>query len=219
MAEKLKALCIDGLETLIGLIKQDFVTKEEFNYKPITINSFTNSRNTIEMGTVITELTLNWSLNKKAKEQKIDNEVIDSSVNTKKLTEQNITSNKTFTLVVKDEKEATATKQTSITFLNGVYWGVGESNQEVNNEFILGLTKGLQGSKTKTFSVNAGEGQHIFYAVPTRYGNCNFNVGGFDGGFNKVATLQFKNASGYTESYDVYKSTNANLGNTTVTVK
>lgn len=218
MAEKLKALCIDGLETLIGLIKKDFVTKEEFNYKPIAINSFTNSRNTVEMGTVITELTLNWSLSKKAKEQKIDNEIIDPSLNTKNLTAQNITTNKTFTLAVKDEKEATATKQTSITFLNGVYYGVGTSNQEINNEFILGLTKGLQGSRGKTFTVNAGEGQHIYYAVPTRYGACNFNVGGFDGGFNKVSTFQFKNASGYTESYDVYKSTNANLGNTTVKV-
>ena len=33
-----------------------------------------------------------------------------------------------------------------------------------------------------------------------------------------MSTLQFKNASGYTESYDVYKSDNANLGSKTVKV-
>ena len=219
MNEKTKVLDNDGLGILIGLIKDEFVTKDEFNYKAIAINSFTNSRNTVEMGTVITELTLNWTLNKKAIEQRIDNEVVDPSVNTKKLTGQNITSNKTFTLTVKDEKEATATRQTSITFLNGVYWGVGSNEAEINSEFIKSLTKGLQSSKAKTFTVNAGEGQHIYYAIPTRYGDCNFNVGGFDGGFNKISTIQFENESKYTESYDVYKSTNANLGNTTVTVK
>ena len=58
-----------------------------------------------------------------------------------------------------------------------------------------------------------------FYAVPTRYGDVSFNVGGFDGGYSKVATIEFTNASGYKENYDIYKSDNANLGNTTVTAK
>lgn len=40
----------------------------------------------------------------------------------------------------------------------------------------------------------------------------------FEGGFNKVNTIEFTNASGYVESYDIYKSTNSNLGNTTVVV-
>ena len=83
----------------------------------------------------------------------------------------------------------------------------------------MSLSKGLQASKGKTFTVNAGENEHIFYAVPSRYGTCMFNVGGFDGGFSKVTTFDFVNASGFKESYDVYKSTNDNLGSTTVTVK
>ena len=66
--------------------------------------------------------------------------------------------------------------------------------------------------------MNCGEGQYIFYCVPASFGSCSFKVGGFEGGFNKVDTIQFTNASGYTESYDIYKSTNSNLGNTTVVV-
>ena len=92
-----------------------------------------------------------------------------------------------------------------IRFYNGVYWGIGNAGQEVDSAFILSLSKGLQASKGKTFTVNAGENEHIFYAVPSRYGTCMFNVGGFDGGFSKVTTFDFVNASGFKESYDVYQ--------------
>ena len=45
-----------------------------------------------------------------------------------------------------------------------------------------------------------------------------YNKGVIASGFNKVNTIEFTNASGYVESYDIYKSTNSNLGNTTVVV-
>lgn len=219
MAEKLKALCKDGLEFLLRKIKEDYVTKEEFNYKPITINSFSNNKNTQEMGATITDVLLNWALSKKPKTLTLDEQPLTVTDTSKTLSGQAIKTNKTWTLKAVDEKGATATKTTSITFLNGIYYGIGDSAQNIDNAFILTLTKALQGSRGKTFTVTAGEGKHIFYAVPTRYGACAFSVGGFDGGFNKVSTFEFTNASGYKESYDVYKSTNANLGNTTVIVK
>lgn len=122
------------------------------------------------------------------------------------------------TLSATDERDKTVTKTTAVTFLNGVYWGVAVAASDFTSEFILKLTKGLQASRAKTFTVNAAAGQHIYYAVPTRYGACGFNVGGFDGGFSKVGTIQFTNASGYTEGYDIYMSDNAGLGSTTVKV-
>lgn len=215
-----KFLDSTGVAVLIKKIKDEYVTKEEFNYKAITINSFINDKNTLEMGTKVTEVTLNWTLSKNPKTMTIDSESITPvSTRTKTYTGQNITTNKTYTLKVTDEKDATATKTTSISFVNGVYWGVKEAPESYDSAFVLGLTKGLQGSKGKTFTVDAAAGQHIFYALPTRYGSCTFNVGGFDGGFTKVATIEFTNASGYKESYDIYKSVNAGLGSTTVTVK
>lgn len=220
MAEKLKALCKDGLNFLMQKINEDFVTKEEFNYKPIGINSFTNNKNTVEMGTTITDVTLNWSLTKDPQTLKIDDEnITPSNVRTKTYSGLNLTSNKTYTLQVTDEKGASTTKTTAITFLNGVYWGAKVAPNTYNSDFVLTLTKGLQGNKNKTFTVNASAGEYIFYALPARYGSCAFNVGGFDGGFGKIDTIQFTNASGYTESYDIYKSVNAGLGSTNVTVK
>lgn len=221
MAEKLKVLDYAGLDFMLQQIKKDFVTRDEFEYVPIAITSFTNNKNTVEMGTKITDVILNWALNKDPKTMTINDESITPlTARTKTYSGQNITTNKTYTLKVTDEKDASATKTTSITFVNGVYWGAKAApSGAYDSAFILGLSKALQGSKGKTFTVDAAAGQHIFYALPARYGACTFNVGGFDGGFTKVSTIEFTNTSGYKENYDVYKSVNAGLGNTTVTVK
>ena len=187
-------------------------------YKPITINSFSNNVNTVEMGRTITTITLNWALSKTPKTLMLNSETLGNSEKTKTLNGLSIKSNTTYTLKATDEREHTVTKTTSITFLNGVYYGIAQSDAEINDALLQEFTKKLQGSKGATFTLNAGEGQHIFYAVPSRYGACSFNVGGFDGGFSKVSTFNFTNASGHSENYDVYKSDNANLGNTTVKV-
>ena len=190
-------------------------------YKAPAINSFTNSVNTVEMGSTVTTVTLNWTTNKTPKTLMLDAEQLEASSTSKTLTSLSLTSNKTWTLKMTDEKGATATRSTGVTFLNGVYYGVGTvaASGGVTNDFIKGLTKNLAGSKGKTFTVNAAAGQYIYYAVPKRFGTVAFNVGGFDGGFTLLATFQFTNASGYAEDYYVYKSDNAGLGNTTVVCK
>lgn len=189
-------------------------------YEPINIVSFTVDKSTNEMGSTVNKVVLNWNYNKTPKTLTLDNETLDVSLKTKTLTGQSIKSNKTFTLKATDERDAVSTKTTAITFLNGVYCGVGDDLQisGITNQFILGLTKTLQSSKAKTFTVNAGVGKHIYYIIPSRYGTPVFKVGGFEGGFEKLGTVNFTNSSSYAENYDVYKSSNAGLGNTTVVV-
>ena len=190
-------------------------------YKAIAINSFTNNVGTVEMGSTVTDVTLNWSCNKTPTSLTLDGEPLTATDTSKVLSGQSITQNKTWTLKATDEKSASAQKTTSIQFLNGVYYGVSSVADagSINSAFILGLTKNLAGSKTKTFTVNAGSGEYIYYAVPKRFGKVSFNVGGFDGGFTLLTTISFTNASSYSEEYDVYKSDNPSLGNTTVTAK
>ena len=124
----------------------------------------------------------------------------------------------TVVLTVKDDRGASASGTASIQWLNGVYTGAAAAPTTIDSAFILTLTKSLQSGKGKTFTVNAATGAYIWYACPVRYGTPSFNVGGFDGGFSKVATFDFTNASGYTESYQVWRSDNAGLGSTTVKV-
>ena len=105
-----------------------------------------------------------------------------------------------------------------ISFLNGIYWGVSSSTVYDNN-FIKTLTKQLSDNRKRTITVDCNEGQYIYYCLPTRLGTPSFSVGGFSGGFDKVSTILFENNSGFTENYDIWKSTNSNLGNTTVKVE
>ena len=210
------ATTADGVsygDTTVAAVLDDLL------YTAIQITSFTNNVNTVEMGSTVDTVVLNWNYNKTPEELTLDGQGIDASLKTKTIESAGIKANKTYTLKAVDERDAEATRTTAITFLNGVYWGVGADQSSFDSAFILGLTKGLQSSKVKTFTVNAGASQHIYYAIPTRYGTPAFKVGGFEGGFAKAATIDFTNASGYMESYDIWKSDNAGLGNTTVEVK
>ena len=119
------------------------------------------------------------------------------------------------------------TKDAAISFYNGVYYGVSAIPEAYNSEFIIALgnsgKKTLRSSKLTSFSVTAGDGQYIFYCLPVSMGTCSFKVGGFDGGFDLVATLdgdnKYENEHGHLEAYRIYRSTNAGLGATNVEVK
>ena len=63
------------------------------------------------------------------------------------------------------------------------------------------------------------DSQYIYYAIPTKYGDCTFSVNGFVGGFSKVAMITYTNTYNHTENYDIYMSDNPNLGNTTVVIQ
>lgn len=210
-----------GATTADGVSYGDKTVKDVLDdllYTAIQITAFSNNVNTVEMGATVNIVQLNWNYNKTPKTLTLDGSTVDVSLKSKTIENANIKTNKTYTLKATDDRDASSQKTTGITFLNGVYWGVAAKKTSFDSAFILTLTKKLQGSKGHTFTVNAGASQHIYYAIPTRYGTPAFKVGGFDGGFAKAGTIQFTNASGYTESYDIWISDNAALGNTTVNV-
>lgn len=188
-------------------------------YKVISITGFSNNIGTVELGSTLDNVTLSWAFNKTPTALTLDGMEQAVDAEGAVLKELGLTAAKTWKLVATDERGATASKTTSVSFLNGVYYGVGAARDAYDSAFILGLTKTLRGSKLSSFTVDAGEGEHIYYCLPKRYGTCAFTVGGFDGGFDLMATIAFQNASGYSEDYYVYRSTNAGLGATTVGVK
>lgn len=185
----------------------------DLKYVPIDITSISNNVGTVEMGSTVTSVTVSWALNKDPVSQTVDGESVNAAERSVTYDGLSLTAGKTYTVSVTDEREATDTATTKIAFLNGVYYGVGTPTTN-----ILTLNKKLQSGRGVTFNVTAGEGQNVLYALPTRYGTPNFNVGGFDGGFTKATTFNFTNNSGYTEEYDLWVSDNTGLGNTTVKV-
>jgi len=191
----------------------------ELLYTPIEIRSFTNNVGNVEMGSTVNRVILTWELNK-IPESVTVNGIAQNPDTTFGVThfDEAVTSDKTYILEATDEKGNTANATTRVVFLNGVYFGEAAAPSTYNSAFILGLTKELRATPTPSFSVDAGSGQYIYYCLPTRMGECSFTVGGFTGGFTLVDTISFTNASGYAENYYIYKSDNANLGSTSVSV-
>ena len=188
---------------------------DELLYKAITITSFNISKTLAEIGELVSNLKLTWSYSKEPTVQKLDGNILDNSIRDHIIT-SNITSNKTFKLEVSDGK-TTVSRNAAINFYNGRYHGVSNS-ENYDSDFILSLNKTLTNSRACSFTVDCGQGQYIFFAIPTRFGTPTFAVGGFTGGFIKAQTLDFENKFGYVESYDIWKSENSNLGNITVVV-
>jgi hypothetical protein len=190
------------------------------NYVNVAFTAFScPGAGTYEMGQSVAAPTITWSLNKTPASQSLNGEALGVDVRSKAYS-GNLTSNKTYTLTVKGQKGETATKTGTFTFYNGVYWGAIADGATIDDAAILKLSKELRGDRKKTFTANAGAGQRIIYAFPSRYGTPTFNVGGFEGGFYKANAfpIMFTNGSQYAEGYDVWLSDELGNGETKVTV-
>lgn len=181
---------------------------DALEFKSISIQSFTASPNLIELGSNST-ITLNWIINKAATTQTINGEDVIGT--TKQYANVSATTN--YTLYVSDGN-TTANKTITVNAANQIYYGVAADLSDVT-----ALTKVLSDEVERTITVNAGAGQYIIYAYPARLGNVEFWVENFEGGFEPAVELNVTNASGYTELYKIYRSTNPNLGSTTVEIK
>jgi hypothetical protein len=181
---------------------------DALEYKDIKINSFMASPALSEIGSLQT-ITLSWSLNKQATSQNINGTPVEGS--SKQYT--NVSSNTSYTLNVSDGR-TNASKTVNVSFANRIYYGAA-----ADLTTVTGLTSVLSNAPERTITVNAGAEQYIIYAIPARLGDVAFYVGGFEGGFEDPVEQILSNSSGYVETYKIYRSTNANLGNTTVEIK
>lgn len=212
-----------------GLSSNDFSDEykkkiDDLAYTKIAINSLTATNSSNEIGATVTASDIVWALNKEPKTQKIkfgaeQEEILDKALRKKSYTGKSLKTNTNIVLTVTDERDAVVSRTVGITFQPKVYWGKTGKTSLANADILALEGSSLAGGRGRSFTVNAGTGEKIVYAIPTSFGTPTFNVGGFDGGFTKAQTLEFTNASGYKQSYDVWMSVNAGLGSTAVTVK
>ena len=195
----------------------------DLKYEPIAIKTFSITPQSAEKGSTVYSVTLNYTLNKVPATLRLGSDSLTPAASgTRTLSPVTITENTSWTLTATDDGSAsvnpqTASKNVTLSFLNKVYWGAANDPGTIDSEFLLHLSgNALASAKAKTFNVNAASGQYIWYAVPASMGTVTFKVGGFDGGFEPAIRFAFTNASGHTENFDVYRSTNASLGQTTV---
>lgn len=181
---------------------------DALEYVDVKINTFTASPSVCELGSSNT-INLTWSLNKAATQQNINGTAVTG--NSKAFT--SVTTGTTYTLNVTDGNTS-ASKSVSVTFANQIYYGAASDLTTVTQ-----LSKVLSNTKARTITVDAGTGKYIVYAIPARLGDAIFFVSGFEGGFEDPVEQTLVNASGYQETYKVYRSTNAGLGETTVDIR
>lgn len=197
---------------------------DDLAYTKIAISSLIATNSSNEIGATVSATDVTWVLNKEPKTQKIQFsgegiETLNKTARKKSYVGKNIRTNTNIILTVTDERDAVVFRTVSITFQPKVYWGKIAKEQMENADILALEGSSLASGRSRTFIVNAGVGEKIVYVIPTSFGTPTFNVGGFDGGFRKMQTLNVTNASGHMQSYDVWASVNAGLGSTTVTVK
>jgi len=184
-------------------------------YSAPLISSFTNNVNIAEIGSTVANVNLNWAVNKTMVSQSINNGVgaIDVGVTTKQLTALNITTATSWALTVTDDVNATAVKTTSIAFQNKRYWGTS-ANDVLTNAQILALGSEFATSSVTTKALDASGGKYLYFAVPTSFALdvSKFKIGGLSNSDWVKTTISFTNASGYTSSYDVFRSGNLQTG-------
>lgn len=181
---------------------------DALEYNAIVINSFTASPAICEMGSS-NAINLAWSTNKAPTNQNINGSPVTG--NAKQYT--GISTAQTYTLNVTDGT-TNASKTVGVSFANQIYYGAAADLTTVTE-----LSKVLSNSIRRTITVTAGAGEYIIYAYPARLGDAAFYVSGFEGGFEEPIEQMLTNGSGYQEAYKIYRSTNANLGETTVEVR
>lgn len=104
----------------------------------------------------------------------------------------------------------------TLTWGQPVYAGLGlfDGYLGTPEEFIKNLDyKIVTTERNHTFTVNTSFNYRAYFACRSDYENINFVVNGMYGGFNKILTIpNFDNGFGFIESYDLYESDNAGLG-------
>ena len=110
------------------------------------------------------------------------------------------------------------TRATSAAWRPRVFYGIGVAGLSTEADIEGLANQPLLPSRAVTFTVAPNVGEHIYFAAPTSYGTPTFTVGGFEGGFDFVGTVSVTNIYGVTQNYDLYRSTNSDLGATTVQV-
>ncbi len=169
-----------------------------------------------EIGSTRATTTLTWTWNKTIQSQSLNQGIgnLDPTLRTYTY-ESPISTDTTFTITGTDgttQKSAS----TNLRFLPKRYWGVS-AKTSLTDEEIIALSSELSTSRAQTRTFDCSGGKYFYFAIKTSYCNgIKFKVGGLSFSDMLVETRQFTNASGYTDSYNIYRVNNIQTGSAIV---
>ena len=175
-------------------------------YKEITLSASV-SPSTVEQGTVVATVTVSWSTNKPPAAVTVDGVSVDVSDTSKQLTEQSITSDRTFVVVASDARKS-VTKSPGIRFLRYVYSKIGspDAAPTTASECVKQADLATFGKNGADFSYTAGS--CIWLLTTKQAAKIQTNV---LGQWADVTTyggeaVEFTQANGITATYYAYRT-------------
>ncbi len=134
--------------------------------------------------------------------------------------------NEIYILTVTSGDNKTASSSTSFIFRNRIYWGIEILPGAFDDGFIKALSNNaFDADYIRQFTLNASVGQYIFFAIPRSYVGSPFLDPPYfflgtsvPGGMEIAAESVSYTYENNTENYIIYKSANANLGQTDVLI-
>lgn len=200
--------------------------------------SFTNSVNTVEIGSQIISVSLGWSIS--PTNTPVASQTLTASqgttsgasaTNTRSATafipgpigfpNAPFTNDTTWTLTVNDGTGlpgATVTNSTSIAFRHYLSWGIASttslSNSQIQNLHTntpAGAGREFRTGKGKSVSIS-GNGQYIYFAYPASFGAASFIVNNAPNTAWISNTVTYTNSSGNSSQFLIYRSTDVQFG-------
>ena len=186
----------------------------------IKITNFTVRPTVVELGTVLNTVTLTWDINfRNLIRQSVDDVDIPDLTKRFRIMDGPFRESKSFTLKVEGDDGNTDTKIADLKFYNSIYYGSSRLTP-ISSNFLNGdLNRVLTGSKTQGFTVVSREQEYIYVALPARFGEPTFEIISEVADFEFVKEFDHENSSGYVEPYNVYRTTNVHLGQTTIRMR
>ena len=200
---------------------------DEIFYEPVVALAFapTSGVTVLEKGTVLTSISVEWSLSKTIPtgSQTITGADIDSPTlavgdrdDIITATGAGISDNSTITLSVSDGdalEQSPSTRSFTFQFQWPVFFGGAEDPGTITNSWLqTTLDSQLRANKSVSFSVSAVVDEYAWFACPSSYGNPSFTVNGFGADFVQVHGtgdfFSYTTVAGATTDYYVYRSEN-----------
>ena len=175
-------------------------------YKEITLSASV-SPSTVEQGTVVATVTVSWSTNKPPAAVTVDGVSVDVSDTSKQLTEQSITSDRTFVVVASDARKS-VTKSPGIRFLRYVYSKIGspDAAPTTASECVKQADLATFGKNGADFTYTAGS--CIWLLTTKQAAKIQTNVLGQWADVNTYGgeAVEFTQANGTTATYYAYRT-------------
>jgi hypothetical protein len=199
----------------IGLILE---TLDTILYVEPDITNFSITPNIVEIGTTVTDITLNWNLNKTFTFLSINNGVgsITPSLLTLALSGLSLSSNTTYTITGGDGTN-TDSASTSLNFRSRRWWGTSALDTFTGTDILDLQNSELATNRQQTRTINGG-GDYIWFAFPTSFGLPSFVVNGLPNTAFTIQTASHTNASGNTQNYYVIRTNTVQNGTLTIQI-